>query len=112
LRLVRYVSHRVAVMYLGSIVEVAPSDVLFAKPMHPYSKALLAAAPLLDPHKRSRNAAIKGEPPNPINIPMDCCPFRPRCNLAMDRCSKEYPELKVVEPGHFVSCFAVNSPEV
>lgn len=109
LRLVRYVSHRVAVMYLGSIVELAPSDTLFAKPMHPYSKALLAAAPLIDPHKRARNPAIKGEPPNPINIPAGCCPFRPRCDLAMDRCGKEYPELKEVESGHFVSCFAVNS---
>lgn len=109
LRLVRYISHRVAVMYLGSIVEIAPSDLLFSNPMHPYTKALLAAAPVIDPHRRARTVAIKGEPPNPINIPAACCPFRPRCELAMGRCEKEYPELKEVESGHFVSCFAVNA---
>lgn len=108
LRLMRYISHRVAVMYLGSIVEIAPSGMLFSNPMHPYTKALLAAAPVIDPHRRVRTVAIKGEPPNPINIPSGYCPFRPRCDRALGRCEKEYPELNEVEPGHFVSCFAVN----
>jgi oligopeptide transport system ATP-binding protein len=107
LRLVRYVSHRVAVMYLGSIVELAPVDDLFSNPLHPYSRALLAAAPLMNPRRRSRVAAIKGEPPNPINIPSGKCPFLARCELARDRCAVEEPQLVEVEPGHFVSCFAV-----
>ncbi len=111
LRLVRYVSHRVAVMYLGSIVELAPTETLFNNAKHPYTTALLSAAPIVNPRRRQKAAAIKGEPPSPINIPVNCCPFRPRCDLAMDRCSKEYPELKEVEPGHFVSCFAVNPKE-
>ncbi len=107
LRLVRYVSHRVAVMYLGSIVEMAPSETLFGNPLHPYSRALLAASPLMNPRKRARKAAIKGEPPNPINIAPGYCPFRPRCEQAFERCEREEPRLIEVEPGHFVSCFAV-----
>jgi oligopeptide transport system ATP-binding protein len=109
LRLVRYVSHRVAVMYLGSIVELAPSETLFARPLHPYSQALLAAAPEVNPRKRKRGAAIKGEPPNPINLPSQSCPFRPRCELAFERCAREEPQLIEAEPGHFVSCFAVHA---
>ncbi len=103
LRLVRYVSHRVAVMYLGSIVELAASDVLFARPTHPYTQALLAAAPEINPRQRAKAPAIKGEPPNPINIPPGC-PFRPRCDWAIDRCAREEPQLAQTEPGHFVSC--------
>ncbi len=103
LRLVRYVSHRVAVMYLGSIVELAPSDVLFARPTHPYTRALLAAAPEINPRKRAKAPAIKGEPPNPIDIPPGC-PFRPRCDWAMDRCAREEPQLASVDAEHYVSC--------
>jgi oligopeptide/dipeptide ABC transporter ATP-binding protein len=105
LRLVRYVSHRVAVMYLGSIVELASSETLFNNPSHPYTTALLAAAPKVDPRRRAKAPAIKGEPPSPINIGR-CCPFVPRCNLAFERCSREEPQLEEIEPGHFVSCFA------
>jgi oligopeptide/dipeptide ABC transporter ATP-binding protein len=104
LRLVHYVSHRVAVMYLGSIVELANSKTLFTNPMHPYTTALLAAAPKVDPRQRSKGSAIQGEPPSPINIGK-CCPFKPRCNLAIDRCGQEEPQLEEKEPGHFVSCF-------
>jgi oligopeptide/dipeptide ABC transporter ATP-binding protein len=107
LRLVRYVSHRVAVMYLGSIVELASSDELFNNPRHPYTQALLAAAPLIDPRRRAKAPAIKGEPPNPINIGVGC-PFRPRCELSFDRCGQEDPRLVEIESGHFVSCFAVH----
>jgi oligopeptide transport system ATP-binding protein len=105
LRLVHYVSHNIAVMYLGSIVELAPSDALFATPMHPYTRALLAAAPKIDPRQRAKAAAIKGEPPNPINIPAGC-PFRPRCVLATERCAHEEPHLREVS-GHQVSCHNV-----
>jgi oligopeptide/dipeptide ABC transporter ATP-binding protein len=106
LRLVRYVSHRTAVMYLGSIVELASSKTLFSDPKHPYTQALLAAAPLIDPHHRTKPPAIKGEPTNPINIGC-CCPFRPRCDLAFERCSNEDPQLNEITPGHFVACFAL-----
>lgn len=107
LRLVQHVSDRVAVMYLGSIVELAPDKDLFAQPLHPYSQALLAAAPLVNPRKRKKTAAITGEPPNPINIPAGC-PFRPRCPLAFDRCAQEFPTLEEKESGHFAACFAVH----
>ena len=106
LRLVQHVSDRIAVMYLGSIVELAPSRDLFISPLHPYSQALLAAAPVVNPRKRKKAAAITGEPPNPINIPPGC-PFRPRCPLAFERCSVEFPRLEEKSNGHFVSCFAV-----
>ncbi len=106
LRLVQHVSDRIAVMYLGSIVELAPSRDLFISPLHPYSQALLAAAPVVNPRKRKKAAAITGEPPNPINIPPGC-PFRPRCPLAFERCSVEFPRLEEKSNGHFVSCYAV-----
>lgn len=107
LRLVQHVSDRVAVMYLGSIVELAESGALFRQPLHPYSQALLAAAPVVNPRVRKSAVAISGEPPNPINIPPGC-PFRPRCPLAFERCAVEFPELEEKRPGHFVSCFAVD----
>jgi oligopeptide transport system ATP-binding protein len=106
LRLVHYVSHRVTVMYLGSIVELAPSETLFSNPLHPYTIALLAAAPKVNPRQRAKTPAIKGEPPSPINIGC-CCPFAARCNLAFERCNQEEPQLQEIETGHFVSCFAV-----
>ncbi|MCE5208709.1 MAG: ABC transporter ATP-binding protein [Chloroflexi bacterium] len=106
LRLVQHVSDRVAVMYLGSIVELAPARDLFILPLHPYSQALLAAAPVANPRKRKKAIAIAGEPPNPINIPPGC-PFRPRCPLSFDRCAVEFPRLEEKSSGHFVSCFAV-----
>ena len=106
LRLVHYVSHRVAVMYLGSIVELGPSEPLFARPLHPYSKALLAALPKVDPRVRARAPAIKGEPPSPINIPPGC-PFHPRCGLANNQCKAETPPLTEKEPGHLAACFMV-----
>lgn len=103
LRLVHYVSHRIAVMYLGSIVELGPSGALFESPMHPYTQALLAALPKVDPRDRSRSAAIKGEPPSPINIPTGCS-FHPRCARATDRCKREEPKLTRVAEGRFVAC--------
>jgi oligopeptide transport system ATP-binding protein len=106
LRLVHYVSDRVAVMYLGSIVELAPTVSLFEMPLHPYTHALLAAAPIANPRRRKKAAAISGEPPNPINIPAGC-PFRPRCPLSFDRCAQEFPRLEEKRSGHFVACFAV-----
>jgi len=90
LRLVRHLSHRVAVMYLGSIVETAETEALFAAPQHPYTQALLAAAPDLDPTRRHRVPAAKGELPSPVNLPSGCT-FHPRCPHAFDRCRSEAP---------------------
>jgi len=106
LRLVKYVSHRIAVMYLGSIVELASSEALFAEPLHPYTRALLNAAPGLNPRARKATEAIKGEPPSPLNIPVGC-PFKARCELSMPICSEKDPVLEEIRPGHQVACFAV-----
>jgi oligopeptide/dipeptide ABC transporter ATP-binding protein len=92
LRLVRHISHRVAVMYLGRIVELAPTEAMFDRPQHPYTQALLAAAPTLDPDQRSTGAAVRGELPSPLAIPTGC-PFHPRCPYAFDRCRTELPLL-------------------
>ncbi len=103
---VKHMSHRIAVMYLGEIVEIAPAEVLFERTLHPYSQALLSAIPIPDPgvaRKRSR-LTIKGEPPSPISPPSGCR-FHPRCPYIFDRCSSEEPKLIKVEPDHYVSCF-------
>ncbi|TPW29661.1 ABC transporter ATP-binding protein [Pararhizobium mangrovi] len=114
LRLVRHISHRVAVMYLGRIVEIAPTEALFSTPRHPYSKALLDAAPDLDPAKRTRVAAARGELPSPLDIPPGC-PFNTRCPYAFDRCFTERPTLDPRAPGHRAAChlteFAGGLPE-
>ncbi len=103
LRLVRHISHRVAVMYLGKVVEVAPAAALFDDPRHPYTQALLHAAPSLDPGARSRRAALKGELPSPI-APPPGCPFHTRCPHAFDRCSVEAPLLTPRGAGHVAAC--------
>jgi len=112
LRLVRHISHRVAVMYLGKIVEISPCDALFAAPRHPYSQALLAAVPELDPARRTRVAAARGELPNPLEVPGGCL-FNTRCPLAFGRCFAERPELTERAPGHFAACHLTefNKPE-
>ena len=92
LRLVRHISHRVAVMYLGKVVELAPTEALFSAPRHPYTQALLAAAPEIDPTRRSRSAAAKGELPSPVNLPQGCL-FQSRCPKVYDRCRTERPIL-------------------
>ncbi len=92
LRLVRHISHRIAVMYLGSIVELGETESLFAAPKHPYTHALLGAAPSMDPSKRSRVAAARGELPSPLELP-DGCPFHPRCPHVFERCRVEPPLL-------------------
>ena len=103
LRLVRHISHRVAVMYLGKVVEIAPTEALFSAPRHPYTKALLQAAPEIDPARRSRVVAARGELPSPINLPAGCL-FNTRCPLAHDRCRAERPGLSPRGPGHMAAC--------
>ena len=105
LSVVKYISDRVIVMYLGTVVEEAPADELYAHPTHPYTKALLSSIPVADPKvaKSNKRIHIKGEIPSPIN-PKECCQFADRCVYATDRCRAEVPKRKEIEPGHFVSC--------
>lgn len=103
LRLVHHISHRVAVMYLGNVVEVADTETIFAQPQHPYTQALLAAAPDLNPAKKSIIAAVKGELPSPLMMPSGC-PFHTRCPHAFDRCVVEKPALVPHRPAHLTAC--------
>ncbi len=103
LRLVRHISHRVAVMYLGAIVELADTETLFTRPAHPYTAALLKAAPELDPARRTVVDAVRGELPSPLAIPPGC-PFHPRCPFVMDRCRLERPLLTERGAGHIAAC--------
>jgi oligopeptide transport system ATP-binding protein len=105
LSMVRHICDRVAVMYLGVIVELAERNELYENPLHPYSKALLSAVPIPDPRKdRNRQRVIlTGDVPSPINPPSGCR-FHPRCPIAVDRCSKEVPQWREVAPGHWAAC--------
>ena len=105
LSMVEYLSHRVAVMYLGNLVELAPSAALFHEPKYPYTQALLAAIPLPDPTQERRRSRIvvKGEVPSPLNPPSGCV-FRCRCPFAMPICSQVTPQWKEVGKEHFVAC--------
>lgn len=107
LRVVRYISDDVAVMYLGRIVEIAPTDELFSRPLHPYTQALLSAVPKARWETTGvQRIQLKGEVPSPINPPPGCY-FAPRCSYAMDKCHQMSPELAKVGPGHKVACYLV-----
>jgi oligopeptide/dipeptide ABC transporter ATP-binding protein len=103
LRVVRHLAHRVAVMYLGRVVEVGEADSVFQSPLHPYTQALLRAAPRMQLGGRSENAALAGELPSPLAIPSGCS-FHPRCPLAFDRCRVEAPSLHAGPDGHSAEC--------
>lgn len=105
LSVVRHLCQRVAVMYLGRIVEMADSDQLFDNPQHPYTRALLAAVPIPDPavEQGREFRPVKGEVPSPINPPSGCV-FHPRCPMAVERCSRERPAAREIAPGHMVAC--------
>jgi oligopeptide/dipeptide ABC transporter ATP-binding protein len=103
LSVVRHISNRVAIMYLGRIVEIGPTERVFKSPQHPYTAGLLAAAPRPDPSTRHRKPAVRGDIPSPLRIPSGCR-FRTRCAFAEERCAVEDPALLPVEPDHLVAC--------
>ncbi len=106
LKVVEHVSNKVAVMYLGEIVEMADADELYKNPQHPYTKALLSAIPVPDPKPRAERTILTGDVPSPIAPPPGCY-FNPRCPIADKNCSVQKPELKQTSAGHFVSCLKV-----
>ena len=104
LAVVRHISDRIAVMYLGKIVEMASKVEFFDNPLHPYSHALLSAIPVPDPKRQRQRIILEGDVPSPANPPSGCR-FNPRCKHAMEKCRKEEPYLVDVGNGHFVACF-------
>jgi len=105
LSVVQYISDRVAVMYLGEIVELADSTELYARPLHPYTQALLSSVPTMVPNKNKERIVLEGDVPSPLNPPSGCS-FHPRCPRAMDICKRQAPELLDLD-GHNVTCHAV-----
>ncbi len=105
LSVVRHLCHRVAVMYLGKMVELADCDELYDNPVHPYTQALLNAVPIPDPtiESKRKHQIIKGEIPSPINPPSGCV-FHPRCPIAVEACKKNVPEFREIRPGHWAAC--------
>ncbi|MCM3667038.1 dipeptide ABC transporter ATP-binding protein [Mesobacillus subterraneus] len=103
LGVVKHISDRVGVMYLGRLVEITDADKLYEKPLHPYTKALLAAVPIPDPDVKRDRELLTGDIPSPANPPQGCA-FHTRCKECMEVCKTDRPELKEIEPGHFAAC--------
>ena len=106
LSVIEHVCDRIAVMYLGRVVEIAPYKAIFTSPLHPYTQALLTAIPVPDPHVRKKRILLKGEVPNPANPPSGCR-FHTRCDLRKEMCTQEDPPLRVISDNHSVACYLV-----
>jgi oligopeptide/dipeptide ABC transporter ATP-binding protein len=104
LSVIRHISTTVAVMYLGKLVEMAPVDELFEKPLHPYTEALFSAIPTTDPNLRRERILLEGDVPSPVDIPPGCR-FQSRCRYRMDRCTKEEPDFENKGNGHYIRCY-------
>lgn len=107
LNVVKHISDRVGVMYLGKLVEIAPKKELYSNPLHPYTQALLSAIPSVDPTKKKERIILTGDVPSPINLP-NGCRFCSRCFKKINGCDEKEPVLREVSPGHFVSCHLYN----
>lgn len=100
---VHYIADRIGVMYLGTMMEEAPTDDLFKNPLHPYTQALLSAVPDANPHVKKERIILQGDIPSPLNVPKGCV-FHTRCKYCTEKCTEKEPFRKELEPGHFVSC--------